>query len=161
MVQMESKIDISLGTLKIDHICFIYKEAEKQAKVMESLFKMPKFNFSDAIDQSAIYRGKQTNFSLKIGVSRCFGTSIELFQWLNGDCIYKEFIDAKREGLHHFGCYVEDLKNYIDHFQNKSLEVIQTGFFNFGKLEYAYMDTAKDFGIIIEFVEIRKRKASK
>lgn len=158
---MESQVNVNLGNLKIDHICFIYKEAEKQAKLMESLFKTPRFNFSEAIDQSAVYRGKETNFSLKIGVSRCFGTSIELFQWLNGDCIYKEFIDAKREGLHHFGCYVENLKNYIYHFQNKHLEVIQTGFFNFGKLQYAYMNTEKIFGTIIEFVEIRKRKVSK
>ncbi|MFW9772148.1 MAG: hypothetical protein ACFFEO_08290 [Candidatus Thorarchaeota archaeon] len=158
---MEPQIDIDFRNLKIDHLCFIYKEAEKQVEVMESLFKMPKFNFSEAIDQSAIYRGRETKFSLKIGVSRCFGTTIELFQWLIGDCIYKEFVDAKKEGLHHIGCYVENLENYKSHFQNKELNVIQTGFFNFGKLEYMYMDTENIFGTIIEFVEITKRKRSK
>lgn len=160
-MNMKNITEIDLGNLKIDHICFIYKEAEKQAKIMEVLFKMPRFNFSEVIDQSATYRGKETNFSMKIGVSRCFGTSIELFQWLNGDCIYKEFVDAKKEGLHHFGCYVENLKHYGDHFQNKGIEVIQTGFYNFGKLQYVYMDTEKIFGTIFEFVEITKRRRSK
>jgi len=158
---MENHTEINFSNLNIDHICFIYKEAEKQAKAMESLFNMPKFSFSEVLDHPAVYRGKETNFSMKIGVSRCFGTSIELFQWLKGDCIYKEFIDAKKEGLHHFGCYVENLKNYVNHFQNKDIEVIQTGFFNFGKLHYSYMDTEKIFGTIIEFVEIIKRKRSK
>ncbi|MFX0147723.1 MAG: VOC family protein [Candidatus Hodarchaeota archaeon] len=153
--------EIDFGTLKIDHICFIYKKAEKQAKIMETLFKMPKFSFSEVIDNPAIYRGKETEFSLKIGISRCFNTSIEIFQWLNGDGIYKEFVDANKEGLHHFGCYVDNLENYINHFQNKGIEVIQTGFFNFGKLHYMYLDTEKIFGTIIEILEIIKRKRSK
>ncbi len=151
---------IDLGNLKINHICYIYKDVEKQAKIMESLFNMPKFIFSEDLDHPAKYRGKDTKFSLKLGMSRCFNVQIELFQWIEGDCVYKEFIDAKREGIHHFGVLVDKLQDYITEFQNQGIEALQTGTFP-PSLKYAYMNTEKIFGVIIEFIEIIERKRRK
>jgi len=157
---MEKNIGIDLGNLKINHICYIYKDVEKQAKIMESLFNMPKFIFSEDLDHPAKYRGRDVKFSLKLGMSRCFNVQIELFQWIEGDCVYKEFIDAKREGIHHFGVFIDNLQDYIVEFQKQGIEVLQTGTFP-PSLKYAYMDTEKIFGIIIEFLEIIKRNRRK
>jgi len=157
---MEKSMGIDLGNLKINHICYIYKDVEKQAKIMESLFNMPKFIFSEDLDHPAKYRGKDTKFSLKLGMSRCFNVQIELFQWIEGDCVYKEFIDAKREGIHHFGVLVDKLQDYITEFQNQGIEALQTGTFP-PSLKYAYMNTEKIFGVIIEFIEIIERKRRK
>ena len=154
---MESNIDISLGSLKINHIGYLYKDAEKQAKIMESLFKMPKFVFSDDLDHAVTYRGGDSKFSLKMGFSQCFSTQIEVYQWLGGDCAYKEFIDAGKEGLHHIGVNVENMEDYVNEFQKQGIEVLMTGTFP-PRLKFAYMDTEESFGIIIEFIEIIKRK---
>ena len=157
---MEKNIGIDLGNLKLNHICYIYQDVEKQAKIMESLFNMPKFIFSEDLDHPAKYRGKDTKFSLKLGISRCFNVQIELFQWIEGDCVYKEFIDAERKGIHHFGVFIDNLQDYIDEFQKQGIEPIQTGAFP-PSLKYAYLDTEKIFGAIIEFIEIIKRKRRK
>ena len=157
---MENNLDLNLGNLKIQHICYIYKEPEKHANLMESLLNMPKFEFSEDLDHPAIYRGKDTKFSIKIGMSRCFSTSIEMFQWLKGDCIYKEFVDSQKEGLHHFGYFVDNLSSYIDAFKRKGIDVIQSGIFP-PKLKYAYMDTAEIFGVVIELMELVKRGKKK
>lgn len=156
---MENKI-LDLGTLKIHHICYIYSEPEKHANLMESRFNMAKFQFSEDLDHPALYRGRETKFSIKIGMSRCFNTTIEIFQWLKGDCIYKEFMDSQKEGLHHFGVFVEDLDMYLKSFQKKGIDVIQTGMFP-PKLRYAYMDTEEIFGAVIELMELVKRKKKK
>ena len=157
---MAANFDIDLSNLKINHICYIYKDVEKQAQILESLFKMQEFVFSEDLDHPAKYRGRDTKYSIKIGISRCFNMQIELFQWIEGDCIYNEFIDSKKEGLHHFGVFVENLQGYIDTFQNYGIEVLQTGKFP-PRLTYAYMDTEKIFGAIIEFIELIKRKRRK
>ena len=154
---MESSLNLVFGNLKIQHINYIYQDAEKHAKMMESMFRMPKFEFSEDLDHPAIYRGRDTKFSIKMGVSRCFNTSIEIFEWIKGDSVYKEFVDTQKEGLHHFGVFVENLQGYIDYLQKHGIEVIQTGMFP-PRLKYAYMDTVKIFGVVIEFIELVKRK---
>ncbi|MFX1461054.1 MAG: hypothetical protein ACFFBT_16485, partial [Promethearchaeota archaeon] len=96
---MEGIFNLVFGNLKIQHINYIYPNAEKHAKLMESKFKMPKFEFSEDLDHPATYRGRETKFSIKMGVSRCFNTSIEIFEWIKGDSVYKEFVDTQKEGL--------------------------------------------------------------
>jgi hypothetical protein len=157
---MGDNIELDLKNLKLQHICYIFHEPEKQARIMESLFSMPKFVFSEDLDHPAVYRGRETKFSIKIGQSRCFNMTIEIFQWLKGECVYKEFVDTYNEGLHHFGFFVDDLQKYIDNFKKKGIDVIQKGMFP-PVLKYAYMDTIKILGVVIEFMEISKRKKKK
>jgi hypothetical protein len=157
---MENNLKLDFRNLKIQHICYIYQEPEKHAKMMESQFNMSKFDFSEDLDHPAIYRGRETKFSIKMGISRCFSTTIEIFQWLKGDSIYKEFIDSQKEGLHHFGVFVEDLQKYVDNFQKEGIDVVQSGMFP-PRLKYAYVDTGKIFGAVIELMEIMKRKKMK
>lgn len=154
---MKNSFNLVFGNLKIQHINYIYQDAEKHANIMELIFKMPKFEFSEDLDHPAIYRGRDTEFSIKMGVSRCFNTSIEIFEWIKGDSVYKEFVDTQKEGLHHFGVFVENLEECVDYLQKQGIEIIQTGMFP-PRLKYAYMDTVKIFGVVIEFCEIVKRK---
>ena len=157
---MENNLELDFRNLKIQHICYIYQEPEKHAKMMESLFNMPAFEFSEDLDHPATYRGRDTKFSIKMGVSRCLSISIEIFQWLKGDSTYKEFVDSQKEGLHHFGVYVEDLEKYVDRFQTEGIDVVQSGMFP-PRLKYAYMDTVEIFGAVIELMEIVKRNKMK
>ena len=157
---MENNLELDFRNLKIQHICYIYQEPEKHAKIMESLFNMPAFEFSEDLNHPATYRGRDTKFSIKMGVSRCLSISIEIFQWLKGDSTYKEFVDSQKEGLHHFGVYVEDLEKYVDRFQTEGIDVVQSGMFP-PRLKYAYMDTVEIFGAVIELMEIVKRNKMK
>ena len=154
---MESNLELDFRNLKIHHICYIFQKPEKHAEMMESLFNIPKFQFSEDLDHAAIYRGRDTKFSIKMGVSRCLSTTIEIFQWLKGDSVYKEFVDSQKEGLHHFGVIVDDLQKYVDNFQKKGIDLVQSGIFP-PRMNYAYMDTAEIFGAVIELIEIVKRK---
>ena len=69
-------------------------------------------------------------------------------------------MDTQKEGLHHIGVLVEDLQGYIDYLQEQGIEIIQTGRFP-PSLTYAYLDTEKVFGAVIEFLEIVKRQKRK
>jgi methylmalonyl-CoA/ethylmalonyl-CoA epimerase len=157
---MENNLEFDFKNLQIHHICYIFQDPEKHAKMMESLFGMPKFQFSEDLDHPAMYRGRDIKFSIKIGMSRCFNSTIEIFQWLKGDCIYKEFVDSQKEGLHHFGVFVDDVDKHVDMFQKEAIELVQSGTFP-PKLKYAYMDFVDTFGAVIEFMELVKRRKQK
>ncbi|MBY9004511.1 MAG: VOC family protein, partial [Candidatus Lokiarchaeota archaeon] len=82
---------------------------------------------------------------------------IELIQLIQGECIFKEFIDAGKEGLHHFGIYVEDVDVLIKKYKEKGYDVVHEGL-TAGVQKVAYIDTYEDFGVYIEFQQTKKRK---
>ena len=141
------RIDIDFENLKINQLGYVYKDVEKQAKIMEEVFGMGQFAILENRNNTCKYRGKESTFSTKIAISRSFNTQIELIQLIEGECIFKEFLDAGLEGLHHFGIFVTDLDAYVAKFQKKGFEVVhaaQTGAQNF-----AYIDTIEAFGIFL------------
>ncbi|MBY8987349.1 MAG: VOC family protein [Candidatus Lokiarchaeota archaeon] len=147
---------INFDNLKVDQLGFVYKDIEKQAKIFESLFNVPKFAIIPETTDIVKYRGKDVEVNTKVALSRQFGLQIELTQHISGDCVYKEFLDQGREGLHHISLFIENLEAYIEYFQKKGYEMIYYG--AIGKRVYAYFDTEEKLGMLLEVQETRKRK---
>ena len=99
---------INFGNLKVDQLAFVYKDIEKQAKVMETILGIPKFTFMPAVDHTAYYRGKETHYVSKMAFSRYLSVQLELIQLLEGECVYGEFLNENREGFHHIAVIVDD-----------------------------------------------------
>lgn len=157
---MTQNFEFNLGNLKIDQLSFVYKDIEKQAKIMEKIYGIPKFaQMEDITHQDATYRGKEVTIIVNYAFSRLFNVQIELQQWKSGDSLFKEFIDQGKEGFHSIGVYVDDLDRYIDEFNNKGIKVIQTG--QIGKQKFVYLDTEKTFGFLLEMQTTVKRKRKK
>jgi len=150
---------IDLGNLKVDQLGFVFKDIEKHAKILENLFNIPKFTFLPPFSNMVKLRGKEISTTTKIGFSRNFNTQIELIQPIEGESLYKEFVDQGREGLHHISLFIEDLQLYIDQFQRFGYEVIYSG--QIGKRVWAYLDTEKDLGLILELQETITRRKKK
>ncbi|MHA2287610.1 MAG: VOC family protein [Promethearchaeota archaeon] len=147
---------INLGNLKVDQLGFVYKDIETQAKILETLFNIPKFAIIPEATEIVKFRGKEVEVTNKLALSRQFNTQIELIQHFSGDCIYKEFLDQGREGLHHISFFIENIEAYIGFFEKQGLEVIYSG--SIGKQVYAYFDTEEILGMLVEIQETRKRK---
>ncbi|MFX1390876.1 MAG: VOC family protein [Promethearchaeota archaeon] len=153
---MEINNKFNLGALKVDQLGFVYKDIKKQANIMKSVFKLPDFIFSGPKSHSYVYRGKISEVILDIGISRIGNTQIELIQLIEGECIYNQYLDQGKEGLQHIGVYVENVQQSINEFEKTNIKPIQTG--RVLRHLFAYMDTEKVFGIIIELLELMKRR---
>ncbi len=157
---MTENIEFNLGNLKIDQLSYVYKDIKSQAKVMEDLYGIPKFaQMEDITHQGATYRGKEVTIIIDYAFSRLLNTQFELQQWKSGDSLFKDFVDQGKEGLHSIGVYVEDLEAYIDHFKERGIEVLQTG--QVSKFKFAYLNTEKTFGFLLEIGETVKRRKKK
>ena len=147
---------INLSDLKVDQMGFVYRDIEKQANIFETLFNVPKFALLPETTDIVNYRGNDGEVNTKIAISRQFDTQIELIQHISGECIYKEFVDQGREGFHHISFFIENIEAFIEHFENQGLEMIYYG--SIGKQVYAYFDTEKTLGMLLEIQETKKRK---
>jgi len=155
---MSLKEIIDFGKFKIHQLGYVFKDVERQSKIMEQIYGI-KFTLSEAPNQKFIYRGQEVETHLITGFARTLDTQIELIQWISGDCLYKEFLEEGKEGLHHIGVFVDDFNNYIQIFKEKGIGILQSGIM--GSLNLAYMDTFASFGVIIELFEILKRRSKK
>jgi len=151
---------IEIGNLKVDQLGFVFKDIEKQANIMENVFGFSKFIFGDPRRLTVIYRGEKSEVSSQLAFSRLGNAQVELIKWIDGECIYKEFLDQSKEGLHHVAHYIEDSDLYINEFKKKGIEVLQSGkTFN---TRVTYMDSEKKMGFILELLEkVRRRKKKK
>ena len=157
---MAQNFNFNLGNLKIDQMSFVYKDIKKQAKIMEQIYSIPTFaQMENITHQEATYRGKEVTIIIDYAFSRLLNIQIELQQWKSGDCLFKEFIDQGKEGLHSIGVYVEDLDAYIDEFKKRGIEVLQTG--QIGKQKFVYLDTKQTFGVLLEISTTVKRRRKK
>lgn len=154
------RIDIDLGKFKVDQLGYVYKDIEKQVKLLENVFGLPKFAFLVKNDSLCKYRGKDSIISTRLALSRTLNVQIELIQHIEGECIFKEFLDSGREGLHHFGIYVDDLEAVVKGFTDQGYEILHQRII--AKQKVAYINTEKDLGILLEFQEtIRRKKRNK
>jgi len=156
---MAQNFEFNLGNLKIEQLSYVYKDIKKQAKIMEELYGIPKFAVMEDMSHQCTVRGKEVEVTLDFAFSRLFNVQVELQQWKSGDSVFKEFLDEGKEGLHSVGLYVDDLQLHIDEFKKKGIGVIQTG--QIGKQWFAYFDTVKTFGILLEFQQTVKRRKKK
>ena len=143
--------DLKLGNLKIDQLGYVYKDIEKQAKIMESVFGVSKFTMFGPLKLKINYRGEKAKITVRAAFAQYSETQLELIQLIEGDSIYKEFLDQGREGLHHILHMVDDLRAVINKYKEVGIDVIQSG--RIMTSSYAYMDTEKKIGIIFEFAK--------
>lgn len=148
---------LNLGNLKINQLGYVYKDIKNQAKILEEKLGLPKFAFLENKPTKYLYRGKESIVQTMIGFSRSLNVQVELIQLINGECIFKEFLDAGKEGLHHFGVFVDDVDALIMKYKEKGYEVVHEGL-TAGVQKVAYIDTYEDFGAYIEFQQTRKRR---
>lgn len=154
---MENNTKIDLSNFKIEQFGYVYKDIEKQARIMESKFNMPKFNILPPFTGSINYRGKKTEITVKLGFSRNFNLQIEFIQLIEGECAYKEFLDQGKEGLQHISFYTENTESYIEHFTKLGYEVVQSGVVPGGRI-FAYFDTEDALGIMLEMQGPKRRR---
>jgi hypothetical protein len=150
---------LNFQNLKCDQLGYVYKDIEKAAQSMKNHFGISNFIIFPPTPHEMIYKGKPSTMIGKLAVANLFNLQIELIQCVEGASVYTDFIEKGNEGLHHirFGC--EDLSIMIEHMKEEGYEVLQQG--RIVTISYAYFDTIKDFGIIIEFGSIKRRGKGK
>ncbi|MGB9023739.1 MAG: VOC family protein, partial [Candidatus Bathyarchaeia archaeon] len=69
-------------------------------------WKIWRFSSENLTDM--ILHGKPAEYSFIVGMAYVGDVSIELVQPLEGESIFKEFLDKKGEGIHHLKCASQD-----------------------------------------------------
>jgi methylmalonyl-CoA/ethylmalonyl-CoA epimerase len=105
------------------------------------------------------YRGEPGRYAMRIALTGS-GPQIELIEPLRGPSIYDEWLESRPEGLHHLGIYVDSVEDAIATMAAAGYSVLQSGagYGVDGDGGYAYFDTERDFGVVLEAIEVPRQR---
>ena len=99
------------------------------------------------------YHGRKVQHKFRAALTMVGPMQLELIEPLEGDNIYSDFLKEHGEGLHHLGhVRVDNLEEAIQRLEKEGFPCLQSGRFPGGG--FAYMDTVKTLGFLIELLEL-------
>jgi hypothetical protein len=135
----------------------VVADVEAAAAELEHKGLGPFFIAADTLDMWN-ERGKNKTFSGKVGLACHKGYEIELLESGKGSNFYKSCVDKKgRMVLQHLGFSVKDVDSWTLKLENSGNKTWVRGRIKSLGLvtEFAYVDTLKQAGIIMELIDMR------
>ena len=130
-----------MENLRIEQIGIVTENIEKLIRYFKERFGL----------EFIVFETQQERGKLKIALTNLGEVQLELIQVLEGQTIHAKFLKEKGGGLHHIGFFVRDLDEKLRIAEERGMRLIESG--EIAGVRYAYLDTEKDIGITLEFIE--------
>lgn len=106
------------------------------------------------------YQGRPAGYRMRIAMAQVGPMNIELIESLEGPSVYEDFIAKHGYGVHHLGVQVDDADAAIAQAQAAGVGMLQdgSGFGPDGDGHFAYLDTERELGVMLELREAPRRR---
>ena len=134
----------------------VVHDLEKSMEHYQSTFGIGPWqimNIDPSIFSEMTYHGRPVQHKFRAALAMVGPMQLELIQPLEGENIFSDFLKERGEGVHHLGhVRVANLDEAIQALEKAGFPCLQSGRLTGGG--YAYIDTVKALGTIIELLEI-------
>ncbi|MEM2320398.1 MAG: VOC family protein [Candidatus Bathyarchaeia archaeon] len=141
---------------EISHVAAVVRDLNRSLKMYKEILGIEPWiiqSFVPPFHRETYVREKPVKYTMRIAIASLGKIYYELIEPLEGPSIYKEFLDAKGEGLHHIGkvyTSLEEVERDLEMFKKMGLRILQRGAFYDSR--YYYIDTEPLLGVIYEVV---------
>ena len=149
MTQAKPPIKIS----ELFQVGIVVHDLEKSMKDYESLLGINSWKVLEINDDSLkfTYHGKPVKHSFRAAMTMLGSFMVELLQPVEGESVYRDFLNEHGEGLHHLGhVRVDDLDEAVQALEKAGFPCIETGGDTLGFHSWAYVDTTSLIGYVLE-----------
>ncbi len=137
-------------------ICFVTEDVVKSAQWFSDLTgkPVPKEGKAAEPDEAhAIYNGKPASVGCRIMMFKFGNIDVEFLQPGPEKSAWRDLLEEKGPGCHHIAFKTRNLTNRHDYLESKGHPLLQRGEFHGGGGRYAYYDTTKEMGVMLELLE--------
>ncbi len=151
-------------TKGITQVAWVVEDLDKSVEMHHRLFGTGPwhyYRYGRELLSMMRRNGKDTEYAMSTAVANAGTTRLELIQPIQGDTVYSEFVGKNGYGkVHHFGLAVENMQESLEIARRAGFTVTMegSGYGLDGDGHFAYLDTEKVFGIILELMERPKRR---
>ncbi len=117
------------------------------------------FTYTPESLSTSLYRGAPAAFSLRLALAEGF-PQMELIEPLEGDSVYRDFLHAHGDGVHHLAYVVPSIEQGIAAMERSGYALAQlgAGFGLDGDGAFAYFDTVAELGVMLELRQLPQRR---
>jgi hypothetical protein len=147
----------------VAQICIIVPDLERAVEHFWRVFGVGPWHFytyGKPLVKRMTRHGEPTEYSMRVALSHIGSLRVELIEPLEGDTVYREFVQKHGYGVHHLGVLTDDMAGSLERAEAAGLEMTQDGA-GFGPDDdghYAYLDTERLIGTTIELIERPRRR---
>jgi methylmalonyl-CoA/ethylmalonyl-CoA epimerase len=147
----------------IAQICIIVPDLDEAVEAFWERFGIGPWHFytyGKPLVKRMTRHGKPSEYKMKVALSNIGHMRVELIQPLEGETVYKEFVEKHGYGVHHLGILTDNMKESLKEAEECDIIMTQDGA-GFGPDDdghYAYLDTEGLLGTTIELIERPKRR---
>jgi catechol 2,3-dioxygenase-like lactoylglutathione lyase family enzyme len=142
------------GLTRAVQIGIIVRDLQRSMDLLSSIFGIGPFHiveWPNRPDAKYWFHGQQESIKIRQAFVQAGSLELELIQPLEGTRnAYREFLDAKGEGIHHVLFETADMDQAIDQFARKGVKVLQNGTGIRPGTHWALLDTQDLIGFLIE-----------
>jgi len=135
----------------VSQIGMVVEDAQRTIDFFQTMGIGP-FRVVDVEPRNIWDRGEEKPLKFRLAFAQSGQVQIELIQVVEGDSFHLESLRERGDNVHHLGFRVKDYDAKLAQARAMGFEVLQTG--PGGRL-YAYLDTQRFCGTIIELIEER------
>jgi catechol 2,3-dioxygenase-like lactoylglutathione lyase family enzyme len=142
------------GQGNVVQVGVVVKDIEKASGAYAGFLGVaaPKWNWTDAEDKAHTqFRGKPSPARAKLAFIQLKNITLELIEPDRNPSTWREFLDARGEGVHHIAFEVKGMDQKIALLAGIGMPLLQKGDYQGGR--YAYIDGAAGLGLVLELLE--------
>ncbi|QYO75526.1 VOC family protein [Devosia salina] len=146
---------------EVMQICFVTHDVVKSAQWFSDLTgkPMPKEGkAAEPEEAKAIYNGQPADVGCRIMMFQFGNIDVEFLQPGPEKSAWRDLLEEKGPGCHHIAFRTRNLTKRDAYLESKGHKLLQRGEFDGSHGRYAYYDTVKDLGVMIELLEFDKDK---
>ena len=150
-----------INVTELHQVGIAVRDLEKSMEHYRNVFGIEPWETRDAgpsMISDMMYGGRPVKrpFRFRVALAMVGPMQLELIQPLEGELIYNDFLKEHGEGLHHLGhVKVQNLDDAVQALEKAGFPCTQRG--HVGGGGFAYMDTVKALGFILELIELPKK----
>jgi len=141
----------------LGQIGYVVKDVDKTVSYYRDTLGIRPWMLLDERPQPCIEKGKEVHPLLKIALAYTGPIQLELIQVVEGESVYLNHPAESLWRVHHLGFMVQDIEKRLNACQKLGIVVLQRGTIrDIGfTVDYAYLDTVEEAGVVIEFIQWR------
>jgi|GEM_PF-192308 len=136
---------------------YVVDDINKTIAYYKDIFGIGPWVLLDERPNPCVEKGKDVAPLFKIALAYMGPVQIELIEIAEGESFHLNHVKGSKGGVHHLGFMVHDLDQRVDACHKIGIEILQRGTIKDKGfiIDYAYLDTADQAGIILEFIRWR------
>ena len=143
-----------IGTNVVTQIGLVVHDIEKSIDAYVAVLGLPRPEviITDGYDAAqTTYRGKPSYAQARLAFFDMGQVQIELIEPIGEPSTWKEFLDAKGDGVHHIAFQIQDTSKVVAYLEGNGIPLVQQGQYTGGM--YSYLDASNSLGVVLELLE--------